>query len=433
MTAKTNEFNQETDLFIGETIFHRYKIIRKLGQGSFGSIYEAESKNSHKLYAIKLEDMKQDNFVLEDESIYLSLINIPRVPKLKAFGYSGSYIILVMELLGKSLDKLFSQLPSKKMSIRCVCNIAYQLILIFECIHNCNIIHRDIKPANIAIGREERSKFIYLLDFGLSKQYRSSKTNKHFPFIQNNKLIGNARYSSINALNGGTQSRRDDLESIGYVLLYLLLGRLPWQGHISHSKEDKYYKIKQIKKQTTPEQLCVGLPPQFEEYIKYTRNLEYEEDPNYDYLKELFLSVLKNYNWEFDYYYDWDQSGLSHSEIKDKEKEREHNTNNSFRVDHQKPKISNKISDLINERKNYGSSFDVDRFVFDVEEDSGFNYAKTKSGNQLTDTEYDHYFYSNSITPYEHNNKKKPTKQGGCMPCKPKGYKDTDNACCIIY
>ena len=91
MTAKTNEFNQETDLFIGETIFHRYKIIRKLGQGSFGSIYEAESKNSHKLYAIKLEDMKQDNFVLEDESIYLSLINIPRVPKLKAFGYSGSY------------------------------------------------------------------------------------------------------------------------------------------------------------------------------------------------------------------------------------------------------------------------------------------------------------------------------------------------------
>ena len=431
MTA-TNEYNEENDSFIGETIFQRYKIINKLGQGSFGSIYVAESKNSHKLYAIKLEDMKEDQFILEEESILLSKINIPRVPKLKAFGYCGSYIILVMELLGKSLDKLFNQLPSKKMSIRCVCNIAYQLILIFECIHNCNIIHRDIKPANIAIGREERSKFIYLLDFGLSKQYISSKTKKHFPFVQNNKFVGNARYSSINALNGGTQSRRDDLESIGYVILFLLLGRLPWQGHISHSKEDKYYKIKQIKKQTTPEQLCQGLPKQFEEYVKYTRNLEYEEAPNYDYLKELFLSVLKNYNWEFDYYYDWDQSRLTHSEIKDKEKEHDISIN-SFKVDHQTSKINNKISDLINERKNYGSGFDVDRFVFDVEEDSGFNYIRTKSGNQVTDTEYDNYFYSNSMTPYARNNKKKPTKQGGCMPCQPKGYKDTDNDCCIIY
>ena len=176
--------------------------------------------------------------------IFLSYLDIPCVPKIKSFGYSGSFIILVMELLGKSLDKIFNELPSKKMSIRCVCNIAYQLITIFEAIHNCNLIHRDIKPANIAIGREEKSKFIYLLDFGLSKKYRSTRTKKHFPFVKKNKLIGNARYSSINALNGGTQSRRDDLESLGYVLIYLILGRLPLQGYISHSKEDKYYKIK---------------------------------------------------------------------------------------------------------------------------------------------------------------------------------------------
>ena len=428
------ESEEEQDLFIGETLFNKYKLIRKLGQGSFGSIYEAQSIYSNKLYAVKIEDMKQEQFILEEESAILSYLNIPQIPKIKSFGYSGSFIILVMELLGKSLDKIFNELPSKKMSIRCVCNIAYQLLYIFELMHNNNIIHRDIKPANIAIGREEKSKYIYLLDFGLSKKYRSSKTKKHFPFTQGKKLIGNARYSSINALNGNTQSRRDDLESLGYLLLYLLLGRLPWQGYISHSKEDKYYKIKQIKNQTTPEELCEGLPPQFEEYIKYTRNLEYEQDPDYNYLRNLFLSVLKNYNWEFDYYYDWDQVGLTNSEIKAKEKNDINimNNNNILNSQNLNTRLYKKISNLINERKINGGSFEVDRFVFDLEEESNFNIAKMRSVNQNNETEAEYYNYTNSITPYE-TPKKRVKKQGGCIPCQPKGYKDTDNACCEIY
>ena len=428
------ESEEEQDLFIGETIFNKYKLIRKLGQGSFGSIYEAQSNYSNKLYAVKIEDMKQEQFILEEESAILSYLNIPQIPKIKSFGYSGSFIILVMELLGKSLDKIFNELPSKKMSIRCVCNIAYQLLYIFELMHNNNIIHRDIKPANIAIGREEKSKYIYLLDFGLSKKYRSSKTKKHFPFTQGKKLIGNARYSSINALNGNTQSRRDDLESLGYLLLYLLLGRLPWQGYISHSKEDKYYKIKQIKNQTTPEELCEGLPPQFEEYIKYTRNLEYEQDPDYNYLRNLFLSVLKNYNWEFDYYYDWDQVGLTNSEVKAKEQNDINimNNNNILNSQNLNTRLYKKISNLINERKINGGSFEVDRFVFDLEEESNFNIAKMRSVNQNNETEAEYYNYTNSMTPYEAP-KKRVKKQGGCIPCQPKGYKDTDNACCEIY
>ena len=428
------ESEEEQDLFTGETLFNKYKLIRKLGQGSFGSIYEAQSNYSNKLYAVKIEDMKQEQFILEEESAILSYLNIPQIPKIKSFGYSGSFIILVMELLGKSLDKIFNELPSKKMSIRCVCNIAYQLLYIFELMHNNNIIHRDIKPANIAIGREEKSKYIYLLDFGLSKKYRSSKTKKHFPFTQGKKLIGNARYSSINALNGNTQSRRDDLESLGYLLLYLLLGRLPWQGYISHSKEDKYYKIKQIKNQTTPEELCEGLPPQFEEYIKYTRNLEYEQDPDYNYLRNLFLSVLKKYNWEFDYYYDWDQVGLTNSEVKAKEQNDINimNNNNILNSQNLNTRLYKKISNLINERKINGGSFEVDRFVFDLEEESNFNIAKMRSVNQNNETEAEYYNYTNSITPYE-TPKKRVKKQGGCIPCQPKGYKDTDNACCEIY
>ena len=111
------------------------------------------------------------------------------------------------------------------------------------------------------------------------------------------------------------------LESLGYLLIYLLIGRLPWQGLLSHSKEDKYYKIKEVKKNTSPEELCQGLPPQFQEYVTYTRNLKYESNPDYNYLRNLFLTMLKNHNYSFDYYYDWDQVGLTNSEIKDKEKD----------------------------------------------------------------------------------------------------------------
>ena len=428
MSGHTTD-SESTDVFLGQTIFNKYKLIRKLGQGSFGSIYQAQSKCSNKYYAVKLEEMRQNQFVLEEESIFISYLNCPRIPKLKTFGYSGSLIILVMELLGDSLDKIFDKLPSRKMSIRCVCNIAYQLLMIFEIIHNCNIIHRDIKPANVAIGFEEKSKFIYLLDFGLSKKYRSSKTKKHFPFVQGNKLIGNARYSSINALDGGTQSRRDDLESLGYLLLYLLLGRLPWQGHISHSKEDKYYKIREIKKNTTPEELCQGLPPQIQEYVEYTRNLEYEADPDYNYLKNLFLTILKHYNWEFDYYYDWDQVGLTGSEIKDKEKDtKKDEMKINLEKVHEIPKLCTKISDLIEERKRSKDIFDQDRFVTDPEEESQFNLSTYPAESTFENN----YNNSNSMTPYDYP--RKHIKQSGCLPCQPKSYrKEKDDSCCIIF
>ena len=428
MSGHTTD-SESTDVFLGQTIFNKYKLIRKLGQGSFGSIYQAQSKCSNKYYAVKLEEMRQNQFVLEEESIFLSYLNCPRIPKLKTFGYSGSLIILVMELLGDSLDKIFDKLPSRKMSIRCVCNIAYQLLMIFEIIHNCNIIHRDIKPANVAIGFEGKSKFIYLLDFGLSKKYRSSKTKKHFPFVQGNKLIGNARYSSINALDGGTQSRRDDLESLGYLLLYLLLGRLPWQGHISHSKEDKYYKIREIKKNTTPEELCQGLPPQIQEYVEYTRNLEYETDPDYNYLKNLFLTILKHYNWEFDYYYDWDQVGLTGSEIKDKEKDtKKDEMKINLEKVHEIPKLCTKISDLIEERKRSKDIFDQDRFVTDPEEESQFNLSTYPAESTFENNNNN----TNSMTPYDYP--RKHIKQSGCLPCQPKSYrKEKDDSCCIVF
>ena len=427
MSEKRSSSTESSDNLIGHLLFNKFKLLEKIGEGSFGSVYIVQSIYSHKLYAAKLELIKDSN-ILEEESLFMSYINCPRIPKVKLFGYSDPYMILIMELLGPSLDSILNSLPDNKMSIRCVCNIAYQMISIFENIHNNDIIHRDIKPANINIGIGDNSKFLYLIDFGLCKKYRSSKTKKHYPYVQGKDLIGNVRYSSLNALEGKSQSRRDDLESLGYVLIYLCLGKLPWQGKISNSKEDKYYKIKEIKKNITPAKLCEALPKQFETYMKYVKNLKYEENPNYSYLKGLFLNVLKNNNWEFDYYYDWDQKTLSNEEV--------HSINNSLnsynRIKERKiPVLFNKISELKKERKLLGENFEVERFVFDIEEETNFNIMKKRQKNLEDEDDIEVFNFTNSMAPYY--GMKKNQKESGCLPCQPKGYKEDDNFCCEIF
>ena len=174
-----------------------------------------------------------------------------------------------------------------------------------EFIHNKNIIHRDIKPDNFTIGMDNKSHIIYALDFGLSKKFRSSRTHQHIKFNVNKKLTGTARYASINALKGCEQSRRDDLEAIGYVLMYFLRGSLPWQGLHVHKGEDRYKKILMKKKGTTAEELCKGFPKEFVDYINYTRNLDFETDPDYKYLRGLLLSILERENCSYDFWYDW--------------------------------------------------------------------------------------------------------------------------------
>ena len=209
-----------------------------------------------------------------------------------------------MELLGSSLEDIF-QNQDKKYSVKTVCMIGIQMLDRLEFIHSKNIIHRDIKPDNFTIGMDNKSHIIYALDFGLSKKYRSSRTHQHIKYNVNKKLTGTARYASINALKGTEQSRRDDLEAIGYVLMYFLRGSLPWQGLHVHKGEDRYKKILAKKRGTTAEELCKGFPKEFVDYINYTRNMEFEVDPDYKYLRGLLLSALEKENCTFDFWYDW--------------------------------------------------------------------------------------------------------------------------------
>ena len=209
-----------------------------------------------------------------------------------------------MELLGKSLEDIFQSLE-KKFTLKTVCMIGIQMLDRLEFVHSKNIIHRDIKPDNFVLGLDNKSHIIYLLDFGLSKKFRSSRTHQHIKFSVNKKLTGTARYASINALKGCEQSRRDDLEAIGYVLMYFLRSSLPWQGLHVNKGEDRYKKILQKKKGTSAEDLCKGFPKEFVEYINYTRNLEFEADPDYKFLRGLLTTVLEKQNSTYDFWYDW--------------------------------------------------------------------------------------------------------------------------------
>ena len=293
--------SSKLDPMIGRIFFNKYTLVKKLGEGSFGSIYSAKYESNW--YALKLENKNKGQKLLENEAYIMSYLHGEHIPYIKSFGFSGEYNVLVMELMGKSLENIFESLEKKRMTVNCVAKLGLQMIEILEYIHNKHILHRDIKPDNFVMGRGEKSKFLYLLDFGLAKKYRSSTTLKQYPMIKKKNLTGTARYASINALNGITQSRRDDLEAVGYVLLYFLRGKLPWQGLHVKNKEERYHKIMEIKMETTPHELCKGFPKEYEKYVEYSRNLEYEEDPNYEYLKNLFKNILKDDN---EYVYDWD-------------------------------------------------------------------------------------------------------------------------------
>ena len=285
--------------------FSKYKADSKIGQGSFGNIYSAHNINNGELYALKFEKRNRGRSLLETETYILCYLKGEGIPFIKSYGFSGEFNILVMELLGKSLETLFQE-NKCKFSLKTVCMLGEQMISRLEYIHKKYILHRDIKPDNFTIGRGKQSHLVYLIDFGLSKKFKSSKGNhEHIKYNENKRLIGTARYASINALKGCEQGRRDDMEALGYVLMYFLKGNLPWQGLKLNKGDDRYRKIYEIKKKTTPEELCVGFPKQFQEYIRYTRNLSFEQEPDYNYLKKLLYSVMDKYEFSLDYLYDW--------------------------------------------------------------------------------------------------------------------------------
>ena len=355
--------SSEKDDIIGKIFFKKYQCIKKLGEGSFGRIYEATYNDQH--FALKFENIEKNANLLESEASIMNYLKGPNIPFVKSYGTSGNYNILIMQLMGNSLEELINQ--NKIFSIKTVCLLGYQMITILEYIHKKHIVHRDIKPDNFVMGLNNLSKILYLLDFGLAKKYRSSVTLVHYPLINKKKLTGTARYASINALRGFEQSRRDDLESVGYVLMYFLRGSLPWQGMPGKNKEERYKKILQKKIDTSAYDLCKGFPQEFEKYIEYTRKMEYVEQPKYNTLREYFINIIERENEDFDYIYDW--STEEEKKLRRKEYLEEINTKKNL-----KNSSSMERMHISSTRKNEKESkFDYDESI-DEEEEKEKNY-----------------------------------------------------------
>nr|XP_038021424.1 casein kinase I isoform X4 [Anas platyrhynchos] len=302
---------------------NRYRLGRKIGSGSFGDIYLGTDIAAGEEVAIKLECVKTKHPQLHIESkIYKMMQGGVGIPTIKWCGAEGDYNVMVMELLGPSLEDLFN-FCSRKFSLKTVLLLADQMISRIEYIHSKNFIHRDVKPDNFLMGLGKKGNLVYIIDFGLAKKYRDARTHQHIPYRENKNLTGTARYASINTHLGIEQSRRDDLESLGYVLMYFNLGSLPWQGLKAATKRQKYERISEKKMSTPIEVLCKGYPSEFATYLNFCRSLRFDDKPDYSYLRQLFRNLFHRQGFSYDYVFDWNMLKFGASRAtEDAERER---------------------------------------------------------------------------------------------------------------
>ena len=317
-----------------------YRIIKMVGCGAFGEIHLAYDVNMKALRAIKFEMANHKNPQLKHEYSVLEQLNkhdsnantsqpqnivgtdtFTGVPKVYYFDrLEHKYNFMVMEFLGPSLGDLF-QLKERNFGMETVLMLAIQILTRIEYIHEKGFLHRDIKPENFVIGLNEKSNLVYLIDYGLSKRYKDKNSGQHIPYRENKQLVGTVRYASINAHLGIEQSRRDDLEGIGYVLVYFYLGRLPWQNKTDKGKP-LTQKITEKKLTTPPELLCKKMPREFSYYFHYCKNLKFEDRPDYNSLKCMFAELLSSrmkINNIKELVYDWFDEENAYRERKKKE------------------------------------------------------------------------------------------------------------------
>ena len=338
---KEDESKKEKKIYANDKFILNgiYRIIKMVGCGAFGEIHLAYDVNMKALRAIKFEMANHKNPQLKHEYSVLEQLNkhdsnnnasqpqniggdtFTGVPKVYYFDrLEHKYNFMVMEFLGPSLGDLF-QLKERNFGMETVLMLAIQILTRIEYIHEKGFLHRDIKPENFVIGLNEKSNLVYLIDYGLSKRYKDKNSGQHIPYRENKQLVGTVRYASINAHLGIEQSRRDDLEGIGYVLVYFYLGRLPWQNKTDKGKP-LTQKITEKKLTTPPELLCKKMPREFSYYFHYCKNLKFEDRPDYNSLKCMFAELLSSrmkINNIKELVYDWFDEENTYRERKKKE------------------------------------------------------------------------------------------------------------------
>lgn len=287
-------------------VARKFRVGPKIGSGSFGEIYAGTNVHTGEEVAIKLEPLKSKHpQLLYESKIYRILQGGYGIPSVKWFGSEGDYNVLVIDLLGPSLEDLFN-FCGKKFSLKTVLMLADQMLHRLEYMHSRSYIHRDVKPDNFLIGTGSRKHICHIIDFGLAKKFQDPRSGRHIPYLEGKNLTGTARYASINTHLGVEQSRRDDMESLGFVLMYFLRGSLPWQGLKATTKKQKYQRILERKQATHPDQLCRGYPSEFRDYFAHCSSLGFEDRPDYRYLKRIFRDLFERQCFEDDGVFDWD-------------------------------------------------------------------------------------------------------------------------------
>jgi len=269
-------------------VANKYRLTKKIGEGSFGKIYSATYKNPKnegeerlsKEFAIKIMTSEYVPYLINEISIYEKINGIKNVPSLYDTGKEGQYNYIVMDLLEQSLEDVRLSY-GEQMSLKVVIHLSLQMVKIIEEIHEKGIIHRDLKPANFLFKTNEKNiSEIYLIDFGLAKSFLDEK-QRHYSLKTNEDIVGTRRYMSINTHQGLTSSRRDDIESFGYIMMFLYHGILPWQNQ--KSMKDVVTIKQEIKWSTET-------ISEFMLIIMYARNLGFTDKPNYSYI----CNVLNN-------------------------------------------------------------------------------------------------------------------------------------------
>jgi len=297
-------YNDDILILIHDT----YILGKKLGKGSFGDVYMGKHKWTGKPVAIKLESRDSKTRILEHEYKVYQDIYRPNsgIVECHHFGFEDEYAVLVIDLLGESLGNLLAR-AGGTFSMKSVLMIADQLISRIEYLHDQGYIHRDLKPDNLLIGKNHHQNQVYLIDYGLAKKYWKVD-GRHIDFKEGGKLVGTARYASINSHLGYALSRRDDMLSLGYILVYYAKGKLPWQKIAGKDKEEKYHNILKRKQSMTTSGICSGLPKEFNIYLDYCKNLEFSQKPDYNYLRTLFKTLFRRSQLTYDLVFDWNRS-----------------------------------------------------------------------------------------------------------------------------
>ena len=305
-SSKEFQINKEYSL-INET----YKILtdKCLGGGSFGHVYKCLNIKTNKEYSIKVESNNITNPQLLHEYKILQLLEGNEgIPKTYLFKNIGGESILIMDLLGANLEDILQDTKIKKFSLKTCLMTLKQIIERLKIIHKEGIIHRDLKPENLLVTKNIRDGLIYLIDYGLSKKYKDIKNDIHIPFRNDRPLTGTLRYISINTHKGFEQSRRDDIESACYIIIYFLNGKLNWDGIKCKTKEEKIQKIMEKKEEFKNNKEYKNLHPSFSQIMQYIYNLNFEEKPNYEYIFGVINKGLEQFNGESNYeksLYDW--------------------------------------------------------------------------------------------------------------------------------